>query len=238
MYYTNTITKLSSIIRRPLIPIEAVEAYAQYPFLIEQQRQQRTSHRKELPPAPKNKDLAATASFAGEVARHAVEGAAAWISQSKELRDAADNLMDPPDAEAVIKQVQTIVDYMNRLKDTYNRSADFLNPTLVKMLDPILNNSAADQLGISQTIDGTWDLNASQLTSLLVEQPDKVKQNLTQNNGIATRIHSFLAGLKQLPTETLLRYSAPGFQSYTIYQLTKKPVLQLQFNGLFVNSFM
>ena len=196
------------------------------------------SHRKELPPAPKNKDLAAGSSFASTVAKHATEGAAAWLSQSKELRDAADNLMDSPDAEAVIKQVHLIVEYMNQLKETYNRSSDFLNPTLVEMLDPILNNSAAKQLGISQTIDGTWDLDPSRLTSLLNEQPDEVKQNLTQNNGIASRIHSFLTGLEQLPTESLLRFSTPGFQSCTIYQLKKKPVLQLQLNGHFVNSIM
>lgn len=238
MYYTNTTSTISSIIRRPLIPIQAVEAYAQYPFLIDQQRQQRSSHRKELPPAQKNKALAATSPFSGEVAKHAAEGAAAWLSQSKELSDAADNLMDPSDSEVVIKQVQTIVDYMNQMKDTYNRSADFLNPTLVQMLDPILNNSAAIQLGISQTDDGTWDLDASQLSSVLYEQPHEVRQNLTQTNGIVSRIHSFLAGLEQLPTEALLHFSAPGFQSYTVYQLTKKPVLQLQLNGLFVNSFM
>jgi hypothetical protein len=238
VYYINTIPKLSSIIRRPFIPIEAAAAYTQYPFLIEQQRQQRSSHRKELPPAPKNKDLAATTSFAGEVAKHAVEGAAAWLSQSKELKDTADNLMNPPDAKAVIKQVQSIVDHMNQLKDTYKRSADFLNPTLAEMLDPILNNAAANQLGISLAIDGTWDLDASRLTSLLSEQPDEVNQVLTQNNGIASRIHSFLAGLEQLPTEALLRFSAPGFQSFTIYQLTKKPVLQLQLNGLLINSVM
>ena len=147
------------------------------------------------------------------------ENARSWLSQSKELRDAADNLMDSPDAEAVIKQVHLIVEYMNQLKETYNRSSDFLNPTLVEMLDPILNISAAKQLGISQAIDGTWDLDPPRLTSLLNEQPDEVKQNLTQNNGIASRIHSFLAGLEQLPTESLLRFSAPGFQSCTIYQL-------------------
>ena len=78
--------------------------------------------------------------------------------------------MNPPDAEALIKQVQSVVDRMNQLKDTYKRSADFLNPTLAEMLDPILNNSAANQLGISQAIDGTWDLDASRLTSLLIEQ--------------------------------------------------------------------
>lgn len=233
MYYTTSAR--SAILRRPLIPIEAIEAYAQYPFLM--QKRQPHSHRKELPQAPKNLPATVPAA-AAKVTKLAAESAFAWLSQSKELQSAADSLMDPIDDGAVITQVQAIVDYTKQLKDTYNRSANFFNPTLTQRLDSILDDPSALLLGISRDDDESWELDAFQLISILSERPQEARRNLKGSDGIVSRIHSFLAGLEQQPAAAMLSSSAPGFQAYTMYQSTKKPVLQVQMKGLFVNSFL
>ncbi|MBW7457798.1 hypothetical protein ACFOLF_11410 [Paenibacillus sepulcri] len=138
--------------------------------------------------------------------------------------------------KAISEQLTALLNQANKLNSAYDDASDYLNKSLKQSVDQPLKEAASARIGIWQSATGEWKLNEKKLSAVIAGQPEEVRRIVTGLDGIAPRLAKSLARFEQLPADALLSPSSPEFQSFMAYQASMQSYLQLQMNGVLVNS--
>ncbi|GGE01582.1 hypothetical protein [Paenibacillus nasutitermitis] len=139
-------------------------------------------------------------------------------------------------ADAITEQLSVLLGQANKLNAAYSHASDYLNESLKQNVDQAFRSSA--WIGITQSDSGEWRLDAERLKSAITRQPEEVRTTVAGLDGIAPRLVKSLARFEQLPADALLSTSSDELQSFMAYQSSMQSYLQLQMNGVLVNSMI
>lgn len=191
-------------------------------------------------------------------AAYSVNGGATQSSQSNTIElekgkvtaklvapttDAAVTIGVRPDADQALKQVKELISSYNAVRERGKEAGGYLNSSILRNLDSVVNSTGLKDLGISRNGDGSLKLDEEKFKKSLSTDYERTAKAISGKNGLADRLSSAVDRYNQVPASSLLNPKAQQMQQFLQYQsLMFQPPTSYAFpfasSGLLLNGYM
>lgn len=134
----------------------------------------------------------------------------------RETTEGAYDIRIGPDAEWIVQRVRQTVADADALAGVVRSHAAYLNLSLARQLEQIMDTDAARRIGIERTDEG-WTVDEERLRAEIRRRPEAVKRDLAGPSGWTGELIQWTDRLRALPAEALLSSFARGVSTYAPY---------------------